>query len=296
MRILMTGTSGFIGSQLLKVVINVYGKENVIALSSKVMNACQTIVYQSINNFQLTKSDIQLLASVELLIHAGAFTPKYAKDANTVDACNGNIFYTDQLLSMDMPKLKKIIFLSTIDVYADADFINELTPTMPASLYGQSKLYCEKMIEFFSKDKAISAQILRIGHVYGPGEEKYSKIIPNTIKKIKANQAVELWGDGSELRSFIYIDDVISAILKSVKLGDVGVINIVGGKTISIEELIELLISISGKPVEIKKITFNGVKRNLIFNNEKMTKNLLKSETELSKGLEIEFAHIEHSF
>ena len=65
-------------------------------------------------------------------------------------------------------------------------------------------------------DHKVENMNLRIGHVYGPGEEEYKKVIPITIKKILDNKPLQLWGDGSDLRSFIFIDDVVNSIVKSL--------------------------------------------------------------------------------
>ena len=131
---------------------------------------------------------------------------------------------------MPFKTLNKVIYISSIDVYAPVVPISELSATQPATLYGWSKLYCEQMMSVFATQKKIAVQILRIGHVYGPGEEKYAKFLPKTIRNIVDGKAVELYGDGTELRSYIYLDDVVKAILAAVGLHDnVGVINIVGG-------------------------------------------------------------------
>jgi UDP-glucose 4-epimerase len=242
----------------------------------------------------MSADDIEILASVELIIHAGAYTPKNASEANAVSGCNENITFTEQLLGLPTPKLRKIIYLSTLDVYTQATPVNEATPAIPASLYGYSKLYCEKMIECFAKEQSAICQILRVGHVYGPGEEKYGKVLPNTIKSIIAKDSVELWGDGSEIRSFIYVDDVVTAILNSVPIEEnMGVINIAGSHSVSIRQLIDQLISISGKSVVIRVREFNGPKRDLTFDTEKMHTHLLNCETDFSTGLKIEYDHIE---
>ncbi len=295
MSILITGTSGFIGSRLLSAACDKYSNDEVVAFSSRPMNECRSILYGSVDSFDISTDDIELLASVELLIHAGAYIPKNASEVNALSGCNGNITFTEQLLRLPTPKLRKIIYLSTVDVYAQASPINETTPTIPASLYGQSKLYCEKMIESFAKEQNIICQILRVGHVYGPGEEKYGKVLPNSIKGIIAKNSVELWGDGSEIRSFIYIDDVVTAILNSVPIEeDMGVINIAGSHSVSIRQLIDQLISISGKSVEIRAREYNGLKRDYTFDTKKMYAHLLNSETDLSTGLKIEYDYIEN--
>lgn len=291
--LMITGASGFIGSQLVEGASAVWGGENVIAFSSSTGNSCRNIVYKNIGEFGLGLLDYELLATVETVMHVGAFTPKSGEEANWVAECNGNIWFTEKLLALPFKRLKKIIFISTIDVYERAELISEATLTLPSSLYGWSKLYCEHMVTVFAARNQISCQILRVGHVYGPGEERYSKFLPKAIKNIIADEAVELWGDGSEVRSYIFIKDVVTAILKAVELpSDVGPINVVGGVPVSMRALLDLLVAASRKPVSIVARKFNGAKRNYIFDSTKLRKYLLPVETDLATGLSAEYAYM----
>jgi UDP-glucose 4-epimerase len=292
MKLLVTGASGFIGSRLVRAASVSLGPENVIAFSSTQNHPCPSVVYRG-SNFNFGERDIALLETAEVLIHVGAFIPKDRLQANAIEECNGNISFTEQLLALPLGGLKKVIYISTIDVYEQAELTTEDTLTLPSSLYGWSKLYCERMTSIFAANRDIASQILRIGHVYGPGEEKYAKFLPKAIKNIVAGEAVELWGDGSEIRSMIYIDDVVAAILQARNLPrDVSPINVVGGAPVSIRALLENLIAISGSPVAITEKESSGDKRNYVFDNAKMRQHLLPNETDLITGLGAEYAHI----
>ncbi len=292
MKLLITGASGFIGSRLVSTGCTMLGAENVITFSSKHSESCLSIVYRD-SDLNVSPADYSSLAAVEVLIHLGAFTPKDRLQANAIEECNSNIRFTERLLALPFENLKKIIYISTLDVYEPAELTTEATPTVPVSLYGWSKLYCERMTTVFAAKHGLACQILRIGHVYGPGEEKYAKFLPRAINKILAGEPVELWGDGSEVRTLIYIDDVVTAILQAVNLRkDVGPINVVGGVAVSIRALLDQIIAVSGKSVEISEREFGGVTRNYTFDNKKMRQYLLPAETSLSTGLKAEYAYM----
>ncbi|WP_226455373.1 NAD-dependent epimerase/dehydratase family protein [Pseudomonas sp. AF03-9] len=295
MNILITGASGFIGERLLDAAITLWGKDSVTAFSSRKIEGCYSIVYnKSLPGFGLQAADLARIENVDVLIHAGAYTPKSGGEANIFSACNGNVYFTEELLKLPFSKLSRILFVSTLDVYASATPISELTPTVPATLYGWSKLYCEQMVSLFAREKKINHTILRVGHVYGPGEEKYAKFLPKTITSILAGGPVELYGDGAELRSFIYIDDVVTALLAAVDLAEqVSVINIVGGTAVSIKTVLDELVAISGRPVEIVRREFSGVKRDFVFDTMLLKKYLLPQETPFLLGLNAEFAYFE---
>ena len=290
--ILLTGASGFIGKHLLLLLIEKYGKENILALTSKPISESPFLLH---SNYQFEKDFFikNGYKDINIIIHAGAYTPKKGSEANDIELSNSNIGNTLKLLNAILPKLKKFIFLSTLDVYDNDDKISETTLEKPVSLYGHSKLYCERMIEIWGKNCNIQVQILRIGHVYGPGEEAYQKIIPITFNKVLKNEATKIWGTGNELRSFIYIKDVAKAIINSIDLEEnIGVVNIVSGHSISMNELVKKIIFIAQIDVKTEKIETNIIGKSLVFDNSKMLHYLLDKETNFDKGLKEEFQYM----
>lgn len=289
--VLLTGSSGFIGSGLLDAACAAWGEEHVIVLSSKPARRGRSIVYD--HAFGIDAAGRALAAEAQLLLHAGAYTPKSGATANDLAGCNGNIRFTAELLQLELPRLEKIVFLSTLDVYAAAARLSEDSPVGPASLYGWSKLYCEQMISQYAGQRGLVAQLLRIGHVYGPGEEQYAKVLPNAIRNIVAGKPVELWGAGRELRSLIYIGDVVRAVMAAAALPQsLGVTNIVGGQPLAIRDLLETVIRLSGQAVELVQRDFHGTPRDFVFDTSKLKAHLLAEETPLEQGLLAELAHM----
>ncbi|MEN0053966.1 MAG: NAD(P)-dependent oxidoreductase [Mucilaginibacter sp.] len=293
--ILLTGASGFIGQHLHAALITRYGIDNILSLTSTPNMSSPYLLH---NDYRFEKEYFMESGygnSIDTIIHAGAYTPKNASRANDWQKCGENIYNTEKLLQADLPNLRKVIYLSTLDVYGKADLISESSLIEPASLYGYSKLYGEKMIEAWANEKDKSFHILRVGHVYGPGEEAYQKIIPVTIKKIINEEPVQIWGSGNELRSFIYIKDVIDCIISSLSLdSNVGPINLVGSNPISISELVKMLFMIIGKSINIETMPGTAQGRSFVFDNSKMKQYLLPDtpETELATGLREEWKHM----
>jgi len=290
--ILLTGVSGFIGKHLLSALIKDYGAEQILALTSKPITECPYLLHHNytFEDSYFVKSGYD---SIRTIIHAGAFTPKNGSEANDWAKCNSNIFNTGKLLLAHLPNLKKIIYLSTLDVYGNDDIVTERTLLEPVSLYGASKLYGEKMISCWSKENKKICQLLRLGHVYGPGEESYQKIIPITIQKLLKNRPLEIWGTGNEIRSFIYINDIVKAILQSLKLEiSIGAINLVGGQQITIRALIEKLAELSGGDAQIEIVPTDAKGRDLVFDNSRMKEFLLSSEISLDEGLTEEWEYM----
>ncbi|WP_443692714.1 NAD-dependent epimerase/dehydratase family protein [Pseudomonas protegens] len=290
MKILMTGAGGFVGAHLLKRLLLNYGADNVVALTSRELPEAQCVI---VPDYDFSKLDKGLFNDVDVLVHAGAFTPKKMQEANDIHLCGLNISVTQALLGFEFAKLKKVLFTSTLDVYAGADLISESTPVDPATLYGASKLYGEKMVSAFAIEREISHAILRLGHIYGPGEEAYQKMLPLTISNVVSGRPVQLFGAGEELRSFIYIDDVVTSLMNAVTTELASpIINVVGGNPVTIKALIEMIMSISGQKVDIvsQPVTVKG--RDFVFDNSLLKSTLLPSEFNFAQGLAVEIKYM----
>jgi UDP-glucose 4-epimerase len=150
------------------------------------------------------------------------------------------------------------------------------------------------MIVNFAEERELIYQILRIGHVFGPGEEKYKKIIPVTISKLLNNSEVEIFGDGQAIRTFIYLNDVVASILNALELPQSeGIINVVGETQITIDDLVKILIKIHNSANTVINYKLASTKnRNLIFDNHKLKEKLFDQFTPLDVGLAEEYLYM----
>jgi len=291
--ILLTGASGFIGKHILKKLIEKVGKDNVVAFTSTPINDCKYVLH---NNYKFNDDFFENseFTNIKSVIHAGAFTPKSGSESNKVSESFTNINSTLKLIEALPISVENFIFLSTLDVYSISnEKIAEESQVNPVSLYGLSKLYCERMLESWAKEKNKQLSILRIGHVYGPGEEMYKKIIPVTMNRLLDNMSPQIWGEGNELRSFIYIDDVVKMIIKSLEVIKYeGPINIVSQTAASIKEIVETIIEISGVDISPDYIESNAKPRDLVFDNTKMKKILDVETFNLKNGLMNEWSYM----
>lgn len=288
-KVLITGATGFIGTSLINY-LELNKPEvltRIVALSSKTHSKLPTVLYQT-NPF-----DIPLLENITDVIHIGAYTPKNNLEANDILRVTENIEFTVKLLNSLPQSVERLVFISTLDVYLlDGSILNEQSTVKPVSLYGWSKLYCEEVVRHWCEQNHTSCTILRLGHIYGTGEEVYKKIIPETIKKLIHGLPPIIYSDGQEERSFLNVDDCVRCIWESLSLhAPYTLVNVVSGKSHTIEELIDILIKISGQDVK-PQVRRDEIKRNnYIFDNSKMI-GLFGNETvDIVEGLNNEYRY-----
>ena len=282
MNIIITGASGFIGQKLISQVVFEYPRANIVLISSKEIKPYQTLIH---NNYEVRPKDFINLGIIEIdvLILLGAFTPKYNSDADNILKTKTNVDSTINILG-SIPKVKKIIYISTIDVYEFKDeIITESTNTTPQTLYGFSKLFSEKIVEKFCVNNKVVFQILRLGHIYGAGEDAYKKLIPNTIRGVLNDRKVTIYNQGSAKVSFLSVTDCTKNIVESIKLDyHVGPINLVSNTSLTVREIVDLIIKLSSVEynVEVSNLNISASLRNYVFDNVKMTK-YLKGEVSI---------------
>lgn len=289
--ILVTGASGFIGSHLYRAMAKRYGADNVVALTTQPQKGR----YLLHNNYAFSPDFfLNNGVSPDVIVHVGAYIPKTSSENNDWQNCTKNITSTQTLLSANFPRLKKFIFISTVDVYQNTgEIISERSVVSPVSMYGHSKLYCEKMVEAWAATNAVPMANLRLGHVYGPGEDKYHKLIPVAMRAIIDGSRPRLFGTGEELRSFVYIEDVTDAILNVLEDNTVtGTVNVVGDTPVTVKALMEKIVEVAGGGAVIEKIAVDWAGRNLVYDSTAMNAILKRPQTDLATGLRLEWEYM----
>lgn len=133
-------------------------------------------------------------------------------------------------------------------------------PAQPDSEYGWEKLFSERMYLSFARNYGLDVRIARFHNIFGPesafkdGREKAPAAICRKVALAANGGTVEIWGDGLQTRSFLYIDDCLDAVRAFVDHGFSGPLNIGSEEMISIRDFTKMIIDISGKQLNIKHI------------------------------------------
>ena len=153
--------------------------------------------------------------------------------------------------------VKKFVHVSTGSVYGVAKYFptDENHPLNPASYYGVSKLAGEKYVRAFSEMYGMDTSILRYYHVYGPRQDSgsYGGVIGIFCKKALNNENLTIFGDGTQIRSFTFVQDVVNINkLVAMKGGKGEAYNCASGLSVSINEIAKKIVSLAGSSSKIK--------------------------------------------
>ena len=279
MEVALTGSTGFIGTSLMKYLS---GRDSLI-LSPFDKNKYSLASVESLKDF---------VGNKDIIIHLAGVT----KTINNNDYYTINTTYTRNLLeaiSLYGKKNVKFIFLSSFAVYEELTkptlLDEDKTKTIPHNEYGISKLAAEKYIKVYHQEKNINVYILRLANVYGPGMTQTTRsIIYDCIKSIQSNKPIIVDGDGKQMRDFIYIDDIIQAITKCIysQAHNFLIVNICSSAKIEIIKLIKDIERMLNKKAVIQFNKNYREKGYWIGNNKKAYKKInFKPKVNLENGL-----------
>jgi len=260
-RILVTGGGGFIGSAL---VLYLVKKGEKVTVFDNFSNSEKK--NDSSEGIKVIKGDITDYNSLEkaiqnhdVVIHLAAKIDVNESILKPDETFAVNVDGTENVIKACLKnKIKNIVAISSAAVYGESKKlpVSETSPLQPMSPYGQSKMQMEKILEEYAIKYRLNIINLRLFNVYGKNQSAaYAGVITKFIDNIKNNKPLVIFGDGSNTRDFISIEDVVYSIHKSIehlenKRGNA--YNIASGESISINDLAKLLLSISGKKIDIQ--------------------------------------------
>jgi nucleoside-diphosphate-sugar epimerase len=205
--------------------------------------------------------------------------------------------------------VKKIFYSSSACIYPeynqkDPDNPNTAEesayPAMPDSEYGWEKLFSERLYLAFQRNYGIDVRIARFHNIFGPegswngGREKAPAAMCRKVALAEDGGEIEMWGDGKQTRSFLYIDECLEGVLRLMDSDWSGPVNIGSEEMVSINSLAEMIMEIAGKKLGIKHIEGPlGVRGRNSDNSLIQEKLGWKPKQPLRTGLEITYKWIE---
>src|SRR3990167_7506774 len=257
MNVLVTGGAGFIGSHVVRFLLEdgyqVKVVDNLSRGNKESVDSRAELIVADINNSKKVK---EALKGVDAVIHMAGLivVPESVKDP--IKYCQNNVIGTVSLIeSMRQAGVKKIIFSSSACVYGTPDKlpIKEDAPVRPDNPYGASKASIETFLQTYNAIHGFDSIILRYFNPYGPGEnhEPETHAIPNFVKATLAKKPIPLYWKGEQIRDFIYIEDLARAHIDVLNLSGHQIFNVGTETGVKVKDVIDEIFKIVGYRVPI---------------------------------------------
>ena len=303
MKCLVTGGAGFIGSHIVRRLLE-RGYETVCLdnfdptydINTKKGNIAP---FLENNNFELIQGDIRdrevlkdTITDIDYVFHEAALVSVIESMENPVKTIEINTIGTFNILDAALSGgVKKVILASSAAVYGNSPVLpkkENFTP-VPRSPYAISKLDCEYAARIFYEENGLKTTSLRYFNVYGPGQDPaspYAAAIPIFIKMALKDENILIYGDGTQTRDFVFVDDIVQANELVASKGDGRTFNVANGTATSINEIAEQIIKQTGSKSSIVYTTERGgdIKHSIADITE-IRKIGFKPEYNMKKGL-----------
>ncbi len=200
--------------------------------------------------------------------------------------------------------IRRYFFSSSVCVYRDMQpgepemTEDQVIPANPDNEYGWEKLYAERTALAYGRRYGMAVRIARFQNTYGPegtwtgGREKAPAAICRKVAEVEGSGTIEVWGDGTAIRSYTYVSDLVEGICLLMQSDLEGAANIGSPEYVSVDELVNMVARVAGKPIQMKHVSGPVGVHSRNFGNARIYSIGWKSKVSLSAGLALTYPWI----
>lgn len=263
MNIVITGGSGFVGSYLCENLIN--DGHKIIVIDNLLTGSKENINNLIGNkNFSFIEQDVQdhieIEDDVDYVLHfASAASPK-AYTEHPVNTLKAGSVGTINTLGLAKKHSAEYLLASTSEVYGDPlispqneEYWGNVNPNGERSMYDEAKRFAEAAVATYSRSYGLKTKIVRIFNTYGPRMQlNDGRVVTNFIVQALRNENITIYGDGTQTRSFSYVEDTVAGIISLMNSTEYDVFNIGNPNEMTVGQLAEKIIKLTDSTSEIK--------------------------------------------
>jgi UDP-glucose 4-epimerase len=191
------------------------------------------------------------------IIHLAAATSVLRSVERPTQTYTDNVAVTQELLELArIREVSRFLLASTNAVVGDvgSTAITEELPLRPLTPYGATKAACEMLLSGYAGAYGMATCALRFSNVYGPGMAHKDSFVARVMRAALTGSTVRIYGDGTQRRDFVHIDDVVRGVLLDWESGYAGRVIIGSGRSVSVLELVETVRRVTGRPVRTEHV------------------------------------------
>ncbi|MFO0828900.1 MAG: UDP-glucuronic acid decarboxylase family protein [Phycisphaerales bacterium] len=256
-RILVTGGAGFLGSHLCERLVGL--GHDVVCLDNFFTSQKSNIDHLlDFHNFELVRHDVTepILLEVDEIYNLACPAAPGHYQYNPIKTTKTSVLGAINMLGLAKRVRARILHASTSEVYGDPDvhpqpesYRGNVNPIGPRACYDEGKRCAETLMFDYHRQNKVQIRVVRIFNTYGPRMHPYDgRVVSNFIRQAIGGEPITLYGDGSQSRSFCYVDDLIDGFLRMMAAPDdfVGPVNMGNPTEFTIRELAQKIVALVG--------------------------------------------------